>query len=655
MAEPGGPQHLGKYLLRRVLGKGAMGIVYEGYDEKLDRTVAIKTIRSELWDSDDADEMRERFIREARAVAGMSHPNIVTLYEFDEKDGTGFMALEFVAGQTLKAHMAAAPGRRMEPRDAIKVAVRILEGLAYSHRMEVTHRDIKPGNVMLTPDGQVKILDFGVARLASAGITVAGTMLGTPAYMAPEQLLGKGVDHRADLYSVGVVLYEMLTGRKPYEGDVNQIHLQVLQGEVEPPSALVPELTPELDDVVLSALSKDADTRFPDADSFAAALRDTLDEPLSIPTARPAFADPDATVVQGVGEGTWGSRGGTAPGLRTATGLRTGTGTGTGTAPGLRTARGAAPPPEPRKRKGRGGLVAALVLLLLAGGGGAGGWYWWTEIRPQRDGDGESAGTHTASAPAAVPSFANGSGDGGAGDGQSGPSGPSAPSGPGTGESTRSTGSAPGTAPETQAVATADPPDDAPPDPPADPPAEPSAEPSSGTAADPAPPTVPDPRPEPTPTPPPSDPPEQLAALPPDSLRVTTTRGPSPVFAPDETLDVTVRADRPLFTYCFYEMGHGDIVRIFPTQFAKDPMVKPGRDLRLPGDQPFLIRMDTPGETERVACIGAESDLTARVSVLLGGGGLEVLPVDSLDTILATINRAANGRAAAQTLTVRVR
>jgi serine/threonine-protein kinase len=580
MSEAPGRDRLGKYVLRRVLGKGAMGIVYEGYDEILDRTAAIKTIRAELWDSDDAAEMRERFIREARAVARMSHPNIVTLYEFDEKDDTGFIALEFVAGHTLKAHMAAAPGRRMDPREAVRVAVRVLEGLAYSHRMEVTHRDIKPGNVMLTPDGAVKILDFGVARLASAGITVAGAMLGTPAYMAPEQLLGKAVDHRADLYSVGVLLYEMLTGRRPHEGDVNQIHVQVLYGEPEPPSALVPELSPELDRVVLTALAKTPEARFADAEAFAQALRDTLDEALSIPTAQPAFEpDDDATVVR--------TDGGSRPGLRS-----------NGTAPGRRTGTATARPPAPSDPDGSGGggggRIVALVagLLLLGGAGAGGGWWWWTSQ-------------------------------------QADPPGPAVTVDP---------------APVEPA---------APPTPQPEPP-QPQPQPEPQPQPTPTPEPEPEPPPQPTPEPDPPAPPSP-AALPPDSLRLTTPQGDAPVLAVQDALSVTVTVDRPLYTYCFYEMGHGDIVRVFPTRFAPDPLVTPATALTVPGDQPFVIRMDTPGETERVGCVGTETDITDRLGVLLAGDGLSVLPLDSLETILTTVGRAADGPTATRTLVARVR
>ncbi|MBB4315279.1 serine/threonine-protein kinase [Roseospira marina] len=640
MAEAVGPERLGKYVLRRVLGKGAMGIVYEGYDEILERTVAIKTIRSDLWDSDDAAEMRERFIREARAVARMSHPNIVTLYEFDEKDGTGYIALEFVAGQTLKAHVAAAPNRRLEPREAITIAVRILEGLAYSHRMEVTHRDIKPGNVMLTPDGQVKILDFGVARLASAGITVAGAMLGTPAYMAPEQLLGKPVDHRADLYSVGVVLYEMLTGRKPHEGDFNQIHMQVLHTEPDPPSALAPEVTPELDRVVLTALAKTPEGRYADASVFAAALRDTLDEALSMSIAQPALSDSEATVVRpgpdslngtglnGTGRGQRGASGtssgtgpgtargkstskGAGPGSRNGAGARSGTATGTAGRRPTATRDGTSRTGKPGGGKpggGTGAAIAAMMVVVLIGGGAGGGWWWYTQQQ----------GGSTASSSMGGGGYGTGASSAAATDDAS------------AARSGGTSGAQSGTVPSFSG-------DDAGADP-----ALPDATPPA--AADEA-------APEPAPTPDPAP----RAALNADSLTLNSPRGTAPWYDPGETLTVSLRTDQPLYTYCFYEMGHGDIVRIFPTQFARNARVEPGETLNLPGSQPFLIRMDTPGEVERVACIGTQDDVTAQVRVLLGGGGLQVLPVDSLDTILATIDRAANGEAATDTLTVRVR
>ncbi|MBB4287203.1 serine/threonine-protein kinase [Roseospira goensis] len=757
-ADQGGAQaetlgHLGKYTLRRVLGKGAMGIVYEGYDDILDRTVAIKTIRSELWDSDDAAEMRERFIREARAVARMSHPNIVTLYEFDEKDGTGFIALEYVAGQTLKAHAAAAPERRLPPEEAAEIAGRILDGLAYSHTREVTHRDIKPGNIMLTPDGQVKILDFGVARLATAGITVAGSMLGTPAYMAPEQLMGKQVDHRADLYSVGVVLYEMLTGRKPHEGDFNQIHMQVLHAEPDPPSALVPGLPPALDTVVMTALAKTPDARYPDAASFAAALRDAVGTATAGPMPWTGM-DPDATVVAPSGAGTWP---GTAGGRVTATGTGTGTGRGAGTGWSTRTGAGPGPGmgmgtatgtgrpgpggvgpaagPEPAPVKRTGGLAVWLLLLLLIAAAGGAGW-WWLQQQPAPPA--RQASTPDAPADSTAPST------------------PPSTASPGTATETTA-GTSPDTAPRAASA-------------PADPaaPAIASATPDpetsdSAAAAKPAPRPTPgdttapagaeaDGRPagqpaadrgdttwagttwddiladpglrevlddtspetllgdasledilgdksieealtdgsldhllreqgldpaliagvgadggagaasDPGPAPAPAS--DQVAARPETPaapaapatprLEVSTPRGAQPVYAAGEALDLTLRTEAPLYTYCFYEMGHGDIVRLFPNQFASDALIRPDQALRLPGDQPFLIRLDTPGEVERVACIGAERDLTPHLAGLLGGAGFEVLAIESLDEILDAIAAAAPGPTARSTVTVRV-
>ena len=262
---------VGKYTLRRVLGKGAMGVVYEAFDPMIERTVALKTIRKDLWEADDGDELRERFLREARAAGRLLHPGIVTVYEFGESDGGAFIVMEHVSGLTLKEMID--EGKRFSVNEAVELMVPVLAALGYSHRAGVIHRDIKPANLMVTDEGQVKILDFGVARLASASITQVGPILGTPAYMAPEQLMGQTVDSRADLYSAGVILRELLCGQKTFTGDYGQVLHQVLHGEPARPSAINPQVPAAFDTIVARAMARECDQRFASAEAFIEALR----------------------------------------------------------------------------------------------------------------------------------------------------------------------------------------------------------------------------------------------------------------------------------------------------------------------------------------------------------------------------------------------
>lgn len=261
---------VGKYTLRRMLGKGAMGVVYEAFDPMIERTVALKTIRKDLWEADDGDELRERFLREARAAGRLLHPGIVTVYEFGESDGGAFIVMEHVSGRTLKEMID--EGKCFSVPEVVALMVPVLSALSYSHRAGVIHRDIKPANLMVTDEGQVKILDFGVARLASASITQVGTILGTPAYMAPEQLMGQTVDARADLYSAGVILRELLCGQKTFSGDYGQVLRQVLYEEPARPSVVNPAVPAAFDIIVARAMAREPDQRFASAEAFIEAL-----------------------------------------------------------------------------------------------------------------------------------------------------------------------------------------------------------------------------------------------------------------------------------------------------------------------------------------------------------------------------------------------
>ncbi|MGC9270924.1 protein kinase domain-containing protein [Acidiphilium sp.] len=270
MAEPD-VTALGKYNISRILGRGAMGVVYEGFDPIIARRVAIKTVRLDRVDDAEGAEDLLRFKREAQAAGRLTHPNIVAVYDYGETDTLAYIVMEFVEGETLKSLLDR--GERFTPADAVTMMESLLSGIAYSHDNGVIHRDIKPANVMITRDGRVKLADFGVARIESSSLTQAGTMIGTPSYMSPEQFMGQTIDARTDIYSSGVLLYQLLTGEKPFEGSVTAIMHKVLNVEPPAPSLLSVSVAPALDDVVRRAMAKRPEDRFATARDFAAALR----------------------------------------------------------------------------------------------------------------------------------------------------------------------------------------------------------------------------------------------------------------------------------------------------------------------------------------------------------------------------------------------
>ena len=258
-------ERIGRYRIVERLGQGGMGVVYKAFDPQIERTVAIKVISGQRFDNP---ELRERFFREARAAGQLTHPNIIIVYDLGEEQGQPYLAMEFVDGVTLDVLMRS--GEPFPLPQRLSILLDVCEGLAYAHHRGVIHRDVKPGNIMVTRSGAAKILDFGLARLISSDLTRSNLMLGTMSYMAPEQLRGESIDQRVDIFAVGVVLYELFAGRRPFEGDsLASAIYKVL--EEEPPAVheVNPSVPLELSQIVTRALAKDRDQRYQSMDEVA--------------------------------------------------------------------------------------------------------------------------------------------------------------------------------------------------------------------------------------------------------------------------------------------------------------------------------------------------------------------------------------------------
>ena len=255
------PERLGKYEIQSVLGKGAMGIVYAGYDPNIQRTVAIKTVRKDLIDKELTDQFLARFKNEARAAGRLHHPNIVGIYEYGEDDEIAFIAMEYVNGMGLREYLERKVN--FELGQLVNIMGQLLQALEFAHGKGVVHRDIKPANLIMTASGELKVADFGIARIDTSELTLDGTVLGTPAYMSPEQCMGKPSDHRSDLFSAAVVFYELLTGVKPFVGAVETLMYKICQVEALPPSQVASYHLPgTIDALFAKALAKSPDDRF---------------------------------------------------------------------------------------------------------------------------------------------------------------------------------------------------------------------------------------------------------------------------------------------------------------------------------------------------------------------------------------------------------
>jgi len=272
------PKRIGKYEIQDALGRGAMGVVYKGYDRGIARSVAIKAIEKSSLGAEELKHVIQRFRHEAQAVGRLVHPRIVQIYDYGEDDDTAYIVMELVNGKSLHEHLLQKV--KYEIREVGEIVRQLLDGIGHAHAEGVVHRDVKPSNILLNSDGRIKISDFGIARLDSSSLTQVGDVLGTPYYMAPEQFLGVEVNALADIYSVGVIAYELLTGRKPFGGNAATVMQQVLNDRPPDPSQLNPDLSPLMDRVLHKALAKNRDERFQSAGEFAEAFRAAVDASL---------------------------------------------------------------------------------------------------------------------------------------------------------------------------------------------------------------------------------------------------------------------------------------------------------------------------------------------------------------------------------------
>lgn len=270
----GQPVSFGRYQVLEPLGKGAMGTVYKGKDPAIDRLVALKTIRLDtIADPSELNELKERLTREAKAAGNLSHPNIVTIYDVGLQGNLQYIAMEYIEGYTLEAVLKR--NLQLNYRILASVIIQTCSALEYAHKMGIVHRDIKPANIMVMDGFKVKVMDFGIAHFESSSMTQTGVAMGTPNYISPEQLKGKEVSASSDIFSLGVVLYEMLTHRRPFTGEnISALVYKILNEEPVPASTIDPKVPPLFDMIIRKALAKDPQERYRSAKDFAAALED---------------------------------------------------------------------------------------------------------------------------------------------------------------------------------------------------------------------------------------------------------------------------------------------------------------------------------------------------------------------------------------------
>lgn len=348
-------EKLGKFEIKRVLGNGAMGEVYLGVDPSIGREVAIKTI---LPAAAQGGEAKERFAREARAAGVLNHPNLVTIYEFGEDQGVLYIAMEFVKGHDLDELLL---DQSLSRSEALEVLAQVCDGLGFAHRQHIVHRDIKPTNVRVQRDGRrlhAKVMDFGVAKISNSDMTATGMVMGTVSYMAPEYIRTGKPDPRSDLFAVGVMLYESLSGRKPFSGDTTPTVLYKIVNEAPEPIEIghLQGISPAIRSVLDRALTKNPDERFQTAEDFAKALRAAKDPSWT------GQMEEVTSLLQAAAPTAPARPAASAPTLQTPA------------APTAPIPVAAAMPSAPRAAHGNRGLWLGLAALLLVGAGGTG---WW--------------------------------------------------------------------------------------------------------------------------------------------------------------------------------------------------------------------------------------------------------------------------------------
>ena len=382
-------EKLGKFHIKKVLGQGAMGEVYLGEDPSIGREVAIKTILPSAAQGDDS---KERFAREAKAAGVLNHPNLVTIYEFGEDQGVLYIAMELVPGHDLQELMQ---DQSLTRSEALEVLAQVCDGLDFAHRQGIVHRDIKPSNIRVQRDGKrlrAKVMDFGVARVANSDMTATGMVMGTVSYMAPEYIRTGRPDPRSDLFAVGVILYECLSGRKPFNGDTTPTILYKIVNEQPDPIdlTLVEGISPLVRSVLDKGLTKDPEERYQTADEFAKALRAAKDPTwqghLPGPTVMMNSGAMAPTAAMAAGPTAMLPVGSPTPATSIMAPADTIMAAGPVTPPPLGYPSPSRPVPTPSK-SGSGALVAMLTIgalaLALVAGGGYFGWRWWQTRQAQ--------------------------------------------------------------------------------------------------------------------------------------------------------------------------------------------------------------------------------------------------------------------------------
>lgn len=271
-----GIKQFGRYEILGLLGKGAMGTVYKGKDPAIDRLVALKTIRIDFSENEDEiNELRERLMREAQAAGGMSHPNIVTIYDVGQEGDFQYIAMEYLEGYTLESYLRKKSD--LNYKIVAKIIMQVCEALSYAHSKGIVHRDIKPANIMILDNFEVKVMDFGIARFGVSSMTQAGTTMGTPHYISPEQLEGKSADKRSDIFSTGVILYEVLTGQKPFKGDnISALAYSIINDNPPMPTQVNDKTPPIFDRIVTKAIAKDPNERYQNAEEITKTFKEFI-------------------------------------------------------------------------------------------------------------------------------------------------------------------------------------------------------------------------------------------------------------------------------------------------------------------------------------------------------------------------------------------